>query len=98
VRRALLLTWLLHVLDLKSRSDFLGRRVNLMPLRHVEPFFPGRNTLKAFSREGDGAMEFLVRIIVGVGAAWIVPDPAPQQSHPSGYEVRCADDRCGPFR
>jgi hypothetical protein len=39
-------------------------------------------------------VDFLIRIVVGVGAAWIVPDPAPQQSHPSGYEQRCSDDRC----
>jgi len=45
-------------------------------------------------RKGDDAMDFLIRIVVGVGAAWIVPDPAPQQSHPSGYEQRCSDDRC----
>jgi hypothetical protein len=43
-------------------------------------------------------MEFLIRIIVGVGAAWIVPDPAPQQTHSSGYEARCSDDRCLPLR
>jgi hypothetical protein len=46
------------------------------------------------SPEGDDAMEFLIRIIVGVGAAWIVPEPAPQPSHPSGYELRCSDGRC----
>jgi len=39
-------------------------------------------------------VDFLIRIVVGVGAAWIVPDPAPQQSHPAGYEQRCSDDRC----
>jgi hypothetical protein len=49
-------------------------------------------------RGGDDAMEFLIRIIVGVGAAWIVPDPAPQQTHSSGYEARCSDDRCLPLR
>ena len=31
-------------------------------------------------------MDLLMRLVVGVAAAWIVPDPAPQQGHPSGYE------------
>lgn len=31
-------------------------------------------------------MDLLMRLMAGVAAAWIVPDPVPQQSHQSGYE------------
>jgi hypothetical protein len=31
-------------------------------------------------------MDLLMRLMAGVAASWIVPDPAPQQTHPSGYE------------
>jgi hypothetical protein len=31
-------------------------------------------------------MDLLMRLMAGVAAAWIVPDPVPQQNHPSGYE------------
>jgi hypothetical protein len=41
-------------------------------------------------------VDWLVRIIAGVGAAWIVPDPAPQQTQPTSYEIRCVDQRCQP--
>ena len=34
-------------------------------------------------------MDVLLRIFVGVAAAWIMPDPLPQQGHASGYEERC---------
>jgi hypothetical protein len=36
----------------------------------------------------------MLRFLVGVAAAWITPDPMPQQSHQSVYEERCAEDRC----
>jgi hypothetical protein len=39
-------------------------------------------------------MDVLLRIFVGVAAAWITPDPLPQQGHASGYEERCTDARC----
>ena len=39
-------------------------------------------------------MDWLVRIVVGVGTAWIVPDPAPQQPQPTSYEIRCVDQGC----
>lgn len=42
-------------------------------------------------------MNFLMRVFVGVVAAWITPDPLPQRSHhgPSdcAYEERCQDMR-----
>jgi hypothetical protein len=34
-----------------------------------------------------------VRFMVGVAAAWITPDPAPQQAHPSAFEEHCAEQR-----
>ncbi len=36
----------------------------------------------------------LVRFMVGVAAAWITPDPVPQQGHPAAYEERCTEQRC----
>jgi hypothetical protein len=39
-------------------------------------------------------VDLLLRFLVGVAAAWIVPDPAPQQSHLSGYVERCSEQRC----
>lgn len=39
-------------------------------------------------------MNLLLRLLVGVSAAWITPDSAPQQDHRSGYEKRCTDERC----
>jgi hypothetical protein len=61
-------------------------------------FVANRTRLHAFwlSSAWEKAMDWLVRIIVGVGAAWIVPDPAPQQTQPTSYEIRCADERCPP--
>lgn len=38
-------------------------------------------------------MDVVLRLLVGVAAAWITPDPVPQQGHPSAYEERCADER-----
>jgi hypothetical protein len=35
----------------------------------------------------------LVRFMVGVAAAWITPDPVPQQAHPSAYEERSGEQR-----
>lgn len=39
-------------------------------------------------------MDLLLQLLVGVAAAWITPDPVPQQGHPSGYEKHCTDERC----
>ncbi len=36
----------------------------------------------------------LLRFVVGVAAAWITPDPVPQQTQPPAYEERCAEQRC----
>ena len=38
-------------------------------------------------------MELVMRLMAGVAAAWIVPDPAPQQSHPSSYEEAASSAR-----
>ena len=42
-------------------------------------------------------MDVLLRIFVGVVAAWITPDPVPKkanQTAQSAYEDRCNDMRC----
>lgn len=36
----------------------------------------------------------ILRVLVGVAAAWITPDPLPQQSAPSAYEEKCTENRC----
>ncbi len=36
----------------------------------------------------------VLRFLVGVAAAWITPDPAPQQAQLSAYEERCPEQRC----
>jgi len=38
-------------------------------------------------------MDLLMRLVAGVAAAWIVPDPAPQQGHPSSYEEHVSGTR-----
>ena len=42
-------------------------------------------------------MNFLMRVFVGVVAAWITPDPVPQRLHQASaecaYEDRCQDMR-----
>ena len=44
--------------------------------------------------EWEDDVDLLARFVVGVAAAWITPDPAPQQGHTSAYEERCAEPRC----
>lgn len=47
--------------------------------------------------KGGEAMDVLMRIFAGVVAAWITPDPVPQQTNQtaqSSYEDRCNDMRC----
>lgn len=39
-------------------------------------------------------VDIVVRFLVGVAAAWITPDPIPQNTHPSAYEERCVEQRC----
>jgi hypothetical protein len=38
-------------------------------------------------------MDVVLRLLVGVAAAWITADPLPQQGHPSGYEERASTER-----
>jgi hypothetical protein len=38
-------------------------------------------------------MDVMLRLLVGVAAAWIAPDPAPPHGAASGYEERCAEER-----
>jgi hypothetical protein len=45
------------------------------------------------SVRGGEAMDLLMRLMAGVAASWIVPDPVPQQSHPSGYEEHVSGAR-----
>lgn len=36
----------------------------------------------------------ILRVLVGVAAAWITPDPLPQPSASSAYEESYAENRC----
>lgn len=71
-----------------SATDVLA-----FPLHLATGFVPGPLRAQAIP-SGRTEVDMLLRLIVGVTAAWISPDPVPKQPAPSAYEERCTEPRC----